>query len=196
MLITSFIPLWLSILFVVYVDIRPLDGTTLLEFLKDKNVSVWFSIFIAFFLILSTTYVVWFLLNSRKSSRVGGSGKITSARKSATLATDFLLTYIMPLIAFDFTRARDVALFLLYFVLIAFLNIRNGNVYTNILFEFTGYRIFICDIEKNVAGKPYKFSECVVISKENLAGKIGQEFSYFDFNNDTYLNLNTSKERR
>ena len=96
----------------------------------------------------------------------------------------------MPLIAFDFTAIRDIVLFSVYFMLIAFLNIRNGNVYTNILFEFLGYRVYVCDIERNVTGKLYLYTDCTVISKKTLTSKIGQEFSFFDFDNDIYLDLN------
>jgi hypothetical protein len=133
--------------------------------------------------------VVVFLLRKRISKESSGTGKIAYARKSATLVTDFLLTYIMPLIAFDFTEVQGIILFVLYFALIVFLNIRNGNVYTNVLFEFLGYRMYICDIERNIAGKNYTFTDCTVISRTNLTGKIGQSFPFFDFDNNTYLNL-------
>jgi hypothetical protein len=76
-----------------------------------------------------------------------------SAHKSTTLVTDFLLTYIMPLIAFDFTSLRDIILFSIYFLLIAFLNIRNGNVYTNVLFEFMSFRVYVCDIERTLLAR-------------------------------------------
>jgi len=196
MLITSFIPLWISILFVVFADNRQTDGSTLRAIVENGNIQTYFSLILVCVVLFSTTCVVLFLLSSCKQNRISGVGKITHARKSTTLATDFLLTYIMPLIAFDFTRNRDIALFLIYFALIAFLNIRNGNVYTNILFEVMGYKIFSCDIERKVAGKKYDVPSCVIISKKDLVGQVGQDFSYFDFNNDTYLHLQTPKEKR
>jgi len=193
MLVTSFIPLWISIIFVLLWDINSRCYSNICSLLKGNSVQIGFLIFIVIILVISTVAVIRFLSHKRKQNEVSGYGKIISAQKSATLVTDFLLTYIMPLIAFDFTDLRDIILFLLYFLLIVFLNIRNGNVYTNILFEFMGYRVYICNIERNITGKTYLFSDCSIISKENLTGKIGQDFPHFDFDNSTYLNLNPPK---
>jgi hypothetical protein len=93
------------------------------------------------------------------------------------------------LIAFDFTSLRDIILFALYFAVIAFLNIRNGNVYTNILFEFLGYRIYACDIQRSIAGENFNYHDCTVISKADMTGIVGRSFSFFDFDNNIYLNL-------
>jgi hypothetical protein len=164
--------------------------------LNTKGIQLAVFAIIAILLAISTIVVVCFLLRKSNLNESSGYGKVLSARKSATLVTDFLLTYIVPLIAFDFTSVRDIILFLIYFALIAFLNIRNGNVYTNILFEFMGYRVFTCDIEREITGKQYLFTDCTVISKENLTGKIYQEFSFFDFDNSMYLNLDHRKGQR
>jgi len=193
MLVTSFIPLWVSILFVVLWDIQSACYPTLKCLIKNNGVQVGFSVFIIAIFLISTVSVIAFLLRKRNQNEISGYTKIISAQKSSSLVTDFLLTYIMPLIAFDFTNARDISLFLLYFALIVFLNIRNGNVYTNILFEFLGYRVYICNIERNITGKDFSFSECAVISKENLTGKIEQNIPFFDFDINTYLNLNPLK---
>jgi hypothetical protein len=141
-------------------------------------------------LLISTIAIVRFFKRKRNPNESSGFGKIVSAQKSATIVTDFLLAYILPMIAFDFAEIRDAILFVIYFALIAFLNIRNGNVYTNILFEFMGFRVYLCDIERNVAGKKHTYTGCTIISKENLIGMIGQEFSFFDFDNHIYINLN------
>ena len=189
MLVTSFAPLWLSVLFILGWDIYSVRYSKLYCLLKDKSVQLAFSLVVALMLLISTIMVLRFVFNKSKANEHSGYGKIISARKSTTLVTDFLLTYIMPLIAFDFLSLRDIVLFLIYFALIAFLNIRNGNVYTNILFEFMGYKIYSCDIERNITGKQFPIMDCTVISKDNLTGIVGQEFPFFDFDNNIYLNL-------
>jgi hypothetical protein len=113
--------------------------------------------------------------------------KVLSARKSNTLVSDFLLAYVLPMIAFDFTNPQGVLLFLIYFCVLAFLSIRNNNVYTNILFEFKKYSMYNCKMEFIVAGKAVIRDDCTVFSKSNLI--INSEIPYFDFDNDIYIDL-------
>lgn len=64
--------------------------------------------------------------------------KINKAIRANKLLSEFLLAYILPMIAFDFTGLKSVALFVICFEMLAFLCIRNSNVYTNIWLEFKG----------------------------------------------------------
>ena len=50
---------------------------------------------------------------------------------------------------FNFAELKSVVLFAICFVMLAFLCIRNSNVYTNIGLEFKRYKIFLCDLEAN-----------------------------------------------
>jgi hypothetical protein len=189
MLVTSFLPLWVSVLFLLGWDILTLNYLSFDCLLRAKTLECVLAIVIALNAIISIILVLIFIIRKQQPQESSGKGTIRSAQKSSTLVTDFLLTYIMPLIAFNFTQIRDVMLFLLYFALIAFLNIRNSNVYTNILFEFMGYRVYTCDVVRNVAGETYNFADSTVISRDNLTGKIGQEITFFDFDNTIYINL-------
>ena len=72
--------------------------------------------------------------------------KVKRAIRANKLSSEFLLAYILPMIAFDFTELKSVVLFAIYFVMLAFLCIRNSNVYTNIWLEFKGYKMFSCDL--------------------------------------------------
>lgn len=190
MLVTSFLPLWVSVIFVLMWDVFSLNYPSLGCLLAAKKFELSFALIILLVSVASVIAVTHFVSHKRKPRENSGHGKILAAQKSTTIVTDFLLTYIMPLIAFDFTEARDIALFFIYFVLIVFLNIRNGNVYSNVLFELMGYRVYVCTIEREIAGKLYSYADSTVISKENLSGKINHEISFFDFDNSIYLNLN------
>lgn len=44
------------------------------------------------------------------------------------LASEFLLAYILPMIAFDFGDMNELILFLIYFSVLVFLCIRNNNM--------------------------------------------------------------------
>ena len=189
MLVTSFIPLWVSVLFLLAWDVLPFSYSSFACLFKAKGSVLILAAIIMSIAVVSIIAVIRFIVLKRKPNESSGTGKIIAARKSSTLVTDFLLTYIMPLIAFDFTSIRDIVLFFVYFALIAFLNIRNGNVYTNILFEFMGYRVYVCDIERNVAGRMHEYKDCTVISRKSLTGRIEQDFTFYDFDNDIYIDL-------
>jgi len=129
-----------------------------------------------------------FFRNKSKSTESSGVAKIITAKKSGNLVSDFLLTYILPMIAFDFSSLKDITLFVVYFSVLAFLSIRNDNVYTNILLEFKRYRMYDCEIEHLVAGVTTN-RECTIFSKNNLVAKINTEIMFYDFENDIFIDL-------
>jgi hypothetical protein len=144
---------------------------------------------------ISLVSVLRFLSTKSKKNENSGVAKVLSAKKSNKLVSDFLLAYVLPMIAFDFTSLQGVLLFLIYFGVLAFLSIRNNNVYTNILFEFKKYRTYNCKLECMVAGTMVARDECTVFSKSNLIIKVNSEIAYFDFDNDIYIDLShTFKE--
>ena len=193
MLVTSFVPLWISIILIIAWDTMAVKYSSLPCLFRVNAVQLIFAAVIVIMLMIAVASVLAFIRLKGKPNEGSGVGRIISARKSTSLITDFLLSYILPMIAFDFTGVRDIVLFLIYFMLIAFLSIRNGNVYTNVLFEFMGYKLFDCDIERNIAGAMFTYNDCTIISRENFTGKIGQEFSFFDFDNNIYININLGK---
>lgn len=73
--------------------------------------------------------------------------KILSVEQKNGMTSEFLLSYILPLFAFDFTKWSSVAEFLIYFLILAFLCVRNNNVYANLLFEVKKYRFYTCEMQ-------------------------------------------------
>ena len=65
---------------------------------------------------------------------------IVSAVQEKGITSEFLLSYILPLFAFDFTLWSGCVEFLIYYVILAFLCIRNNNVYANLWLEVFGYK--------------------------------------------------------
>lgn len=116
--------------------------------------------------------------------------KIKKAIRAKELSSEFLLAYILPMIAFDFTKLKSVVLFVIYFSTLAFLCIRNNNVYTNIWFEFKGYKMYLCDLEAKKMGQIYPYTECLVISTNNLVTEIDNDIRCWDFDNYIYIDLN------
>jgi len=149
------------------------------------------SIVVILVIISISFFGINFFLNDIKRTEVKRYCTIKKARRANKLSSEFLLAYILPLIAFDYTDIKDIVLFVIYFAVLAFLCIRNNNVYTNILFEFKGYKMYECDIEYKIISQtnPHLYTDCLVISKNNLTSKIDAEIAYYDFDNYIYINI-------
>lgn len=115
--------------------------------------------------------------------------KVVEAKRANKLSSEFLLAYILPMIAFDFSELKSVVLFTIYFGMLAFLCIRNNNVYTNILLEIKGYRMYSCNLERTVMGRIYLYNDCLVLSKNNLTINDNNFIEYWDFENYIYVDL-------
>ena len=90
------------------------------------------------------------------------------------------------MIAFDFGNPQNLVLFIIYFSVLAYLCIRNNNIYTNILLEFKGYRIYTCDLTCKVLDD-HTYHDSIVISKSDLTQEEGNDVPYWDFENYIYI---------
>ena len=197
MFITSFIPLWISIivsdcwvLLSGAVKLLKYDSILLsiINICKVYYLCIIVIIIITFVMVSSIFYIKKFIREKRSNTNPPEIC-IRSAVKSNKLSSDFLLAYILPMIAFDFADLKNLVLFLIYFTILAFLCIRNNNVYTNIFLEMKGYKMYICNLEKNNIGVVSKYEDCLVISKNNLTIDIGNNMGYWDFENNIYIDL-------
>lgn len=198
MFITSFIPLWLSI---IVADIWSIVDSGIDNWLLEENVfnnivkickMNWVAILVVltiFALMLVGIISINRFLKDKCSNVEPPRIKIRSAIRANKLSSEFLLAYILPMIAFDFTQIKSVALFVIYFAMLAFLCIRNSNVYTNIWLEFKGYKMFSCDLEAKRMGRTHIYADCLVISKNNLTVEIDNDMKYWDFDNYIYIDL-------
>lgn len=202
MFVTSFLPLWGSI---IIVDIWSIienainiwncklkfENNLLALILKCKLQFA--SITVIIIVILVSTLGILSFLKARNASKSNPKGKIITAIKANKLSSEFLLAYILPMIAFDFTDIKDVVLFIVYFSVLAFLCIRNNNVYTNILMEFKGYKMYKCSIECKRAGKDYLYDDSLIISRQDLTQQKENHIYYWDFDNCIYIALDGGK---
>lgn len=147
-----------------------------------------FVVLLVFVLLVISIFSINGFLKDKISNNEPPKIKIKAIRANK-LSSEFLLAYILPMIAFDFTAIKSVVLFAVYFAMLAFLCIRNSNVYTNIWLEFKGYKMFLCDLEVNKLGRAYLYNDCLVISKNNLTTKIDNDMDYWDFDNYIYIDL-------
>lgn len=198
MLITAFIPLWISIIVsdIWAVVERGMENWEYCESICLNIFNIckenWVCIFIVFvigILMMISIVSINRFLKEKKSNNYPPRIKIRKAIRVNKLSSEFLLAYILPMIAFDFTKLKSVVLFVIYFGILAFLCIRNSNVYTNIWLEFKGYRMYLCDLQADIMDRPHIYKECLVISKNNLTVKIENDIKYWDFDNYIYIDL-------
>ena len=103
-----------------------------------------------------------------------------------------MLSYILPLYAFDFAQWDEVVKFLIFFLIFGFLCIRHNIFSVNIILEFMHYRMYDCKL-KNADNKEI---ERIVISKNILSINKGKNIKVKILNNEYYLDLYDKKNNR
>lgn len=175
MFITSFMPLWLTI---IIKNLAALfEGTAV-----DETVAV--TVMVALGVIyLAASCVMWKKLRAIQCRNPETVHLLYAAREK-TLTTEYLLAYILPLFVFDFTNIWELSQFLVYFLVLAYLCIRNGNVYANIALECRGYRCYSCRVFFYSARTD---GEITVLSRARLDGMTDCELKLDTLNKPVYL---------
>lgn len=198
MFVTSFIPLWISI---IVIDVWEMVEYSVVNWDRTHNAFENINILLRSnaLLITSVIIITVFVINSIKSIRAflndrnakpnKSKGTIIAARRANKLSSEFLLAYILPMIAFDFSNIKNVVLFVIYFIVLAILCIKNNNVYTNVYLEFLGYKIYDCDIRCKVMGKDHDYLNSLIISPVDLTLEKDNEVPYWDFEKYIYIVL-------
>lgn len=166
----SFCPLWISVIFV--------DGISLwrgTEFPYTELISI---ALIAIFGVLSL--LVLLRIFDVKNSNGAQSYTVSSAAEEKTITSEFLLSYILPLFAFDFTLWYEVMLFLVFFAVFAFLCIRHNHFSVNIVLELMGYRFYRCELKNEDEQEISR----IVISRSALSAHPNAEICIRPINND------------
>ena len=128
----SFSPLWLNVLF--------LDVKSLLEGGNNKYTEVISIIFILFFELI--TMVCLFYKFYISNSDIVEKYELSQACEIKTITSEFLLSYILPLFAFDFTQWDGVFEFLVFFAVLWYMCIRHNNFSYNIILALLSCNIY------------------------------------------------------
>lgn len=174
MYFTSFLPLWITVLFI---DIKALT--------EEKNASVFteiISLFVITILFIICTIVLFKVLNPSDST-AREKYRLTEAKESKTITSEFLLSYILPLFAFDFTRWDGMVEFLIFFLILGYLCIHHSFLSVNLLMEFMNYKMYICKLENG----DKVIVEKIVVSKKSLNVNRGCELFTTTLNNEYLL---------
>ena len=130
--------------------------------------------------------VVWLGLREVVASH-GESGELVSATEKKTLTADVLLSYVLPLLAFDFGRWIELLEFLVFFMLIVFLSMRHNVLGGNIFLELLGYRFYSCRIKIKRIDGSVKPEDYHLLARRSLAGEIGKAIYVVNLDTDLMI---------
>lgn len=170
MFFLSFSPLWVSVLFI--------DLKSICE--KNENLCTEIISVIVILIVMIISLLVFIsALNPRKRDKAKVC-TVISASEEKTITAEYLLSYILPLFAFDFTLWHQVVLFLIFFTVLAFLCIRHNHFSVNIVLEILRYRFYRCKLTNDDGASIEK----VIITRNDLTVKVNSEICIRPINND------------
>ena len=171
----SFLPLWVS---VVFIDILSLVESTANPWTEAMSlVLIGLGTLISFLTVIRQM--------CRQTADICIKPTIERAEKQKAITAEYLLSYILPLFAFDFTEWKAVVLFLIFFSVLAFLCLKHHYVYANIVLELRGYTCYEC-ILRNSDGSKF---EAVVVSADELNGMLNHQIKYVSLGGGYGLHL-------
>ena len=154
--VTSFMPLWLSVLFIDALGIC--DHNNVNKMTEVILVSVIVLLNVISFIILKK----WI---KRAGRLVSEELLVVEAKENKSISAEYLLSYILPLFAFDFKTWHSVILFSVFFLTLAFVCVRHNYISLNIVLEIMGYSQYECILKKEDVEAELSR---IVISKDRL----------------------------
>ena len=116
--ITSFFPLWIAILIEEIKSICENDNYVVTEWIMIVCILLSFGI--------SFLTVVFSFKNAKKKKRTNARYTLAKITKQKSITAEYVLAYIVPLIAFDFTHWDGVLIFGILFSILTFLCLKHS----------------------------------------------------------------------
>ena len=176
---TSFMPLWISVLFIEFKSIYESKVNVCTEILMIISV-----ILINLFSLI--IILVWIKCADYKATE---EVVLEEVEEEKGISAEYLLSYILPLFAFDFTRWDSVVLFAIFFVTLMYICVRHNHLSINIIFELMKYSLYSC-VLRNEDGDSKRRK--MIISKVNLLLHRGQIVQVNNINNEYSIITNNS----
>lgn len=179
----NFLPLWIAI--AVGAVFRCVRGEEL------SGAARWGLVGVAVGTVFSLS-IVWISFRSfRREETIPVS--VSTATEEKTASANVLLTYVLPLWAFDFADWIGWAQFALFFGVVVWLACRHLILEGCLFMELLGYRVFKCKLREMLGGEE-KAWEYWVFSKESLEAVNGCERRMVELNNQARLLLPRAKQ--
>lgn len=173
----SFAPLWVVIIII--------DSFSIYD--KDPNIGTE-SISI---LMIVIGFMVSLVIVSNKLQNNNNNGdnvkkmKLVEASEEKFTAAEFLMSFILPFFAFDFTKYRSVIYFMIFFLTFEWICCRHNYFCVNVVIEAKGYKIYNCEVENNDNIKIKK----KILSKRLLPQFKGGDFNIKNLNNEYMIEI-------
>lgn len=175
----SFVPLWIAVLFIDIKSLMEGGGNKWTE--RTGIVGILVGLIVSLIIL----YAKFYLVDDEKYTF-----RIKDANERKTMTAELLLSYILPLFAFDFTLWYEMVEFLIFFLVLGFLCVRHNVFSMNIILEFMRYSAYDCQL-LNADGIEV---ERKVISRERLSSHKGKDIQVKTLNNEYYLDLFDKKK--
>ena len=177
-LFLSLTPLWIS---VIFIDI--------LSIYKNSSYSICTeTISIAGIIVGFIASILIFKISITPRNKTPKYYKIQKIAEEKVNATEYILAYTLPLLAFDFTQLRDIILFLIFFFILVFLYQRHWYFPPNIALELLGYKFFKCELSDVTSDTNETPIERIVISKQDLKEGV-EEITTVQINNECVFHV-------
>lgn len=176
MFITSFFPLWITVLFQEFLN------------LYSTNSYIWTELLVVLSIFIVNTIAIIVILRSIQSIKFYEYQpyRVVDVKVDIGVTTNIVLTYIVPLFIFDFTRWDSVVYFMFYFLALMVNCTKNNIVYANILFELFNYKFYSCEL--HWTPEPTVNSiQVLVLSKDNLHAQKGNTIDVVSLNSSLYF---------
>ena len=184
LLFMNFLPLWVI---VIFLDCKAL----FLDHVKNDGTE-WCGLYGCCIGLLLCSIVVFRGLCEKKGQN-GGRGIIVEAiEERKVMSAEVLLSYVLPLLAFDFGSWVGMVQFLLFFFVILLLQVRHNAITGNVFLELLGYRFYDCKYynegsclnEKSPPGE-----KVMLITKSYLGGERGVKLDVVFLNDQVALEV-------
>lgn len=172
---TSFAPLWISILFIDIKSCIENPSNRWTEYISIGCILI-------SFLIAVIVLMLALCINVKEGTT---PHKVISATEEKTITAEYLLSYILPLFAFDFTQWSQVVLLLIFYLTLAFLCIRHNYFSVNIILEIAKFRFYTCIVENEDGHR----LEQRILSRRCLNGCTGDILYLKSLNNEYKLDI-------
>lgn len=174
---TSFTPLWIAILFI---DIKNIFTQKNNLYTEKISIIIIVILWSGSFLIILKQILIGNKENVEKY-------EIIEVEEAKDITNEYLLAYVFPLFAFDFTLWEGTLLFCLFFVCLGFLCIKHNYFSVNIVLEMMQYSFYKCQI-KNLDERQIEKN---IISKKNLKINLGESINLKRINNEYMIEINS-----
>lgn len=118
----------------------------------------------------------------QKNKTDNGSYVVTAAKRDTVSTTAYLLSNVLPLLAFDFTQYPDVIQFIVIFGFLAVLCLLHRRIDSNLCLELAGYRLYQCSMQRKNSSKN---NVMVLIRKKQL--NVNDEMKIHKINDELYI---------